>query len=381
MTRTGRSDAGAQRMTRPAVALAALMLCAGMLLAPRTSAAATTVVAARTSAAATTAVAARTGGHGSTATISGRVVKFGLAGFEPDFDPIDRVIISGSLKRIRVDGHALPDAMLVLSLYLENFSSTTVPVLPDLLNPNQTAEGLGGFMQGKAVLINAAGIKVYQGSLLAEVFLDNSVHAVIDITPPADVNAADALSHTIRLLGTFTLDKSLTVSGKLSSGAALSSGALDVPRGQPVSWQSVLAGEQVHLPPMMGRSGNGAPPPTPTSLPPGATAVAAPTQAAQGAVASAVAVPATPGVSGTATALPTATAPVASPVGGATLSGGGGTGGTAPLSAAPSSSPATPGIPTAVLAGGGLVALLAGAALILFALRRRPEPERPHRGL
>jgi len=376
MTRIGRNGgngAGAYRRARHGMALTALALCAALLLTPRPSAAATTSV-----------VAARTGGHGSTATISGRVVKFGLAGFEPDFDPIDRVIISGSLKNVRVDGHALPDAMLVLSLYLENFSSTTVPVLPDLLNPNQTAEGLGGFMQGKAVLINAAGIKVYQGSLLAEVFLDNSVHAVIDITPPADVAAANALSHTIRLLGTFTLDKSLTVSGKLSSGAALSSGALDVPRGQPVSWQSVLAGEQVHLPPMMGTSGNGAPPPTPTSLPPGATAAAAPTQAARGAVASAIAAPATPatsGVSGTSTALPTAAAPVASPVGGTNLSGGGGTGGTAPLSAAPSSSPATPGLPTAALAGGGLVALLAGAALILFALRRRPESERPHHGL
>ncbi len=356
-------------MTRPT---ATLTLCVALLLTPQPSAAATT------------AVAARTGSHGSTATISGHVVKFGLAGFEPDFDPIDRVIISGSLKNVRVDGHALPDAMLVLSLYLENFSSTTVPVLPDLLNPNQTAEGLGGFMQGKAVLINAAGIKVYQGSLLAEVFLDNSVHTVIDVTPPADVAAADALSHTIRLLGTFTLDKSLKVSGKLSSGGTLSSRALDVPRGQPVSWQSVIAGEQVHLPPMVGTSGNGAPPPTPTSLPPGATAAAAPTQAAQGAVASAVADPATsaaPGVSGPSTALPTAAAPIASPVGGATLSGGGGTGGTVPLSASSSPSPPTPGIPTAALAGGGLVALLAGAALILFALRRRPEPEQPHRGL
>src|SRR5689334_14898923 len=86
--------------------------------------------------------------------LSGHAVKFALSGFEPDFDPIYNVVLSSTLHDA---GTAVPNTMLVLSLYLEVFKPDTTPVLPDILHPNQNATNLAGFMQGKAVLVNAAG--------------------------------------------------------------------------------------------------------------------------------------------------------------------------------------------------------------------------------
>ena len=93
------------------------------------------------------------------------------------------MIIAATLHDSGSAPSALPDSKLILSTYLENFQPDTTPVLPDLLHPNQTANGLGGFMTGKAALVNAAGRVGYRGGLLAEVFLDNSVH--LGRRPPA----------------------------------------------------------------------------------------------------------------------------------------------------------------------------------------------------
>jgi hypothetical protein len=188
--------------------------------------------------------------------LQGKIVQSGLSGFEPDFDPIDRVIIAATLHDPRSAPAALPDSKLILSTYLENFQPDTTPVLPDLLHPNQTANGLGGFMTGKAALVNAAGRVSYRGGLLAEVFLDNSVHLVVDLQR---VNAP-ASAPTLRIQGVFTLSKDLSVHGLLQSTRALSRpelALLRVPHGPAPSWQTVVKSMVVHPPKMMGTAGNG----------------------------------------------------------------------------------------------------------------------------
>ena len=90
------------------------------------------------------------------------------------------------------------DMMLVLSAYLENFQPDTTPLLPDLLHPDRTATSLGGFMQGKAALVNRGGRMGYRGSLLAEVFRDNSAHLIgrcnVPIGDPGQPSTAMVLS-------------------------------------------------------------------------------------------------------------------------------------------------------------------------------------------
>lgn len=190
--------------------------------------------------------------------LRGKAVSYGLSGFEPDFDPIDRVIIAATLHDTRPPPVALSDTMLVLSAYLENFQSDTTPVLPDLLSPDQTATYLSGFMQGKAALVNAAGHTIYRGSLLAEVFFDNSAHIIVDL----DRVGAPETAPSLRLKGIVTLSKNLTLSGEIHPTRDLApreAAALRVPRGRPVPWQAVVRGLAVRLPPMMGTGGASAP--------------------------------------------------------------------------------------------------------------------------
>ncbi len=203
-----------------------------------------------------------------TLTLSGKIVRVDLSGFEPDFDPIDRVVMAVTLHDTRPPALALPDTMLVLSTYLENFKPDTTPVLPDLLHPNQTAQSLGGFMQGKAVLVNAAGRTSYRGSLLAEVFLDNSAHLIVDI----DRIGAPSTAPSLRLTGALTLYKDLTVRGSVRAERPLTTAeaaALRVPRGRLPSWQSVVSGLSVRAPVMMGTAGTagGKRPAQPHSIP------------------------------------------------------------------------------------------------------------------
>jgi hypothetical protein len=189
-----------------------------------------------------------------TLTLTGKIVKVDLSGFEPDFDPIDRVVMAVTLHDPRPPALALPDTMLVLSTYLENFQPDTTPVLPDLLHPNQTAQSLGGFMQGKSVLVNAAGRTSYRGSLLAEVFLDNSAHLIVDV----DRIGAPATAPSLRLIGALTLYKDLSVRGTVHAERALTAAetaALRVTRGHLPSWQSVVSGLSVRAPAMMGTAG------------------------------------------------------------------------------------------------------------------------------
>jgi len=196
----------------------------------------------------------RAGTRPVTLTLTGTVVRAELSGFEPDFDPIDRVVIAATLRDTRPPAHALPDALLVLSAYLENFQPDTTPLLPDLLHPDRTATALGGFMQGKAVLVNRGGRTGYRGSLLVEVFRDNSAHLVLDV----DREGASARAPSLRLKGALTLYKDLSVRGQLRAERPLSAAetaALRVPPGRMPSWQQVVRGLSVRLPPMRGTGG------------------------------------------------------------------------------------------------------------------------------
>jgi len=210
---------------------------------------------------------------GDTASVQGRVVKFARNGYEPDGDPVDRVIIAAGLRDWRRAGRALPATTLVLSTYLENFQSANVPILPDLLRQDVTATSLAGFMQGKAALVDGAGRVRYQGGVLAEVFFDNTVHVVTDMYPkglPASVPS-------LRLSGIFTLHKgSLSLDGALRASRTFSSGevaALRVRYPRAVSWQAVVGSLRVRYPKMIDTMGT-------TQLPPLAPSPQPPAQAA-----------------------------------------------------------------------------------------------------
>ena len=186
--------------------------------------------------------------------LSGKAVHFGLSGFEPDFDPIYQLTIQGTLHDRRPAALALPDATLILSAYLESFTPDTTPTLPDLLHPDTTATALGGFLQGKSALVNAAGRTVYKGSLLAEIFQDGTEHLLVDLYPAG----GDPDAPPVRLQGILTLAKGGAESGSLRALTPLSRAVLAVPRGAVPSWQSVVAGLSVSRPQMMGTAGGGA---------------------------------------------------------------------------------------------------------------------------
>jgi len=188
-----------------------------------------------------------------TPTLTGTMVQFDLSGTEPDGDPIIHAAMDTTLRDAPPTGAPLPPSRLILSTYLENFSPGTTPILPDLLHPDRTATGLGGFMQGKAALLDAAGRVAYRGGLLAEVFTDNSVHLVVDL----DRDGAPATAPPLRLLGTMTLRKDLTLAGALRAPEGL--GARDIValrvrpgRGPGPAWQAVVRELAVRRPPQVG---------------------------------------------------------------------------------------------------------------------------------
>ena len=213
-------------------------------------------------------------------TLRGHVVQFALHGFEPDFDPIYGIVLVLTLHDARPAPLALPDATLLLDLYLEQFQPDTTPILPDLLHPNQAASNLAAFMQGQAVLLNRGGHVADQGDALAEVFASSQVHVVLlNMQPPG----ASASAPTLRLQGVMTLYKGGTQTGRLQALAPPPRADLAVPRGRMPIWQQIVAGLRVALPPMRGTAGNGS----------GARPVGSvtPSSASVGAVATAVAGP------------------------------------------------------------------------------------------
>ena len=193
---------------------------------------------------------------------SATLVRLALSGHEPDFDPIYRLIISARLHDPSQFGQALPDSMLVLSSYLESFSPSTAPILPDLLHPDQAADGLRGFLQGKAALVNAGGRLAYRGSLLAEIFKGNRVHLVITLQREGGSPLADSL----RLQGIFGLNRG-AMHGSLRASGPLDRAALTVPSRPWPSWQTVVGQLVVHPPPMLGTAAAAQPSSQGTALP------------------------------------------------------------------------------------------------------------------
>jgi hypothetical protein len=175
---------------------------------------------------------------------TGRVVRFDLSGYEPDLDPLYRVVIDATLH----DGQAYPDAHLVLSCYLESFQPGNVPVLPDLLHPEFIATDLVGFLHGKAALSNAAGTIAYSGDVLAEIFRNNDVHITVQLYDVRDGSAAQP----VELTGIFTLSRGGTQHGWLRAADASSLAALASRRGRPISWRQVIRELAVPTPIMMG---------------------------------------------------------------------------------------------------------------------------------
>jgi hypothetical protein len=204
---------------------------------------------------------------------SGKPVNFDLSGMEPDFDPIYKVIVTSTLHDGRKAPHALPDATLILSAYLEAFQPDTTPVLPDLLHTDQQAMDLGGFLSGKAALVNIGGHVVYRGSLLAEIFQDNREHLVVDLDPVSP-------GKSVRVEGVITLHRGGSEAGTLRALAPFASAALAVPRGRAPSWQNVVNGMNVSKPAMMGTAGS------PAQQTPAKPTTIAPLTPAQGSTAS-----------------------------------------------------------------------------------------------
>jgi hypothetical protein len=162
--------------------------------------------------------AAGGGGRSYSPSIAGEVSGFRLAGIEPDGDPLDQVVLQ---TRLSPSG-SLPSMHLIVDSYLENFTPDTTPVLPDLLNPNKTAENLGGFLQGKVLLTDDAGAVVALGSFLAEAFIgDNSNHTVMKL-----YGTGAGYGGTGSLKGSFILHRDGTLAGTLTGRLTLPDRAL-----------------------------------------------------------------------------------------------------------------------------------------------------------
>jgi hypothetical protein len=156
-------------------------------------------------------------GHTYSTQVHGSVAGFRLAGIEPDGDPLDQVILDTTLSAIG----RVPRLHLIVDTYLENFQPDTTPILPDLLHPNQTAHNLGGFLQGKALITDNAGDVLYLGSFLAEAFLNNQNHAVMNLAGSGTAYGTGAI-----LKGTFRLHHDGSLSGYFHGQISLTSAAL-----------------------------------------------------------------------------------------------------------------------------------------------------------
>jgi hypothetical protein len=202
-------------------------------------------------------------------TISGSVVGFRLSGVEPDGDPLYEVLLSTTLSA----SNGVPRMHLIVDSYMENFQPDTTPILPDLLHPTQTAQNLGGFLEGKALLTDDAGAVLYRGSFTAEAFLNNTNHAVMALYGTGAAGKSGA-----RLKGAFTLHKNASLNGPFQGTISLPAGARAQlarhagARMRPI--KQILSGVTVKPHPMVGRptsGGRGTPLPTGYSQAPGTT--------------------------------------------------------------------------------------------------------------
>jgi hypothetical protein len=139
---------------------------------------------------------------------------------------------------------------------MENFKPDTTPILPDLLHPKETAQNLGGFLQGKAILTDNAGSILYRGTFTAEAFLDNTNHVV---TTFFGVSAARSGAATLK--GAFTLHKDGSLAGRLSGSISLPPAArsqIEEHRGASMPKLETLVNGMTVVPhPMVGKTTSG----------------------------------------------------------------------------------------------------------------------------
>jgi hypothetical protein len=147
---------------------------------------------------------------------SGSVQGYALSGVEPDGDPLYRVALQS-----RLVGVNMPPVKLIVSSYLENFHPDTTPVLPDLLNPKQEAQNLGGFLEGKVLLTDDAGNTLYLGSFLTEAFLNNTNHTLMTF-----YNKSSGYAGGGRIKGSFVFGKQANFVGQLTGTLKLSAAAI-----------------------------------------------------------------------------------------------------------------------------------------------------------
>lgn len=185
----------------------------------------------------------------------GNIIYFNPAGFEPDFDPIERVIIQTTVRSPRT-----PPMTLILDAYLENFQPDTTPILPDLINTKiQLSTTLGGFFTGQAIVVAPGGHVLYTGLILAEAFLSPQgvQHMILRLS-----GQGPASGGVMNVDSVFHAYKSSVVSGSLYGKVTIPPAArraLNAPGSRKLSLNQILKDFNVPRPSQKGTAGNGRP--------------------------------------------------------------------------------------------------------------------------
>lgn len=191
--------------------------------------------------------------HSFSGKFTGKVIYFSPAGFEPDFDLINRAIFETT-----VTSKSLPPMTLILDAYLENFQVDTTPVLPDLIHPKKlVSSSLGGFFSGKAIIVGPKNRALFVGTMLAEAFIrPQGIQHMILVQLTGQGSAAGGSG---RLYSVFSAYKNFGVNGTLY-------GTLNIPRAavaalhhgsSRLTAKQVLTDFQVQKPAQRGTTANG----------------------------------------------------------------------------------------------------------------------------
>ena len=190
--------------------------------------------------------------HGS---FTGNIIYFNPAGFEPDFDLLERVIIQTTVRSPHT-----PPMTLILDAYLENFQPDTTPILPDLIHPKvQVSTTLGGFFTGQAVIVGPSGKILYSGAMYAEAFLTprGIQHMIVRLG-----GQGPAEGGYMNLDSVFHAYKSSKVAGSLYGNVKIPPKAmiaLRAPGNRKLSLKQILKDFNVQKPAQKGTAGNGQP--------------------------------------------------------------------------------------------------------------------------
>ncbi len=191
----------------------------------------------------------------------GNIIYFNPAGFEPDFDLIQRVIIQTT-----VYSPHTPPMTLILDAYLENFQPDTTPILPDLIHPSvQVSTTLGGFFTGEAIVVGPSKRVLFKGLMLAEAFVNplgkasngTVQHMLLRLSGQGPASGA-----VMNLDSIFRAYKSSKVQGSLYGKVKISPAVMRMLRGpgsRTLSLHEILRQFNVQKPAQKGTAGNGQP--------------------------------------------------------------------------------------------------------------------------